>query len=223
MQLELDQSWAKALNHEINKEYYQNLMRFLKTEYIQNPDSIFPSQTDIFRAFNLCSIDNTKLVIIGQDPYPTRGYANGLSFSVNDSVSPLPRSLTNIFKELNESLSIEIPENGNLERWAKQGVLLLNNVLTVRESKPGSHENQGWEIFTDAVIYELCRRKSNLVFLLWGSKAKEKAKIAKRYKHLVLEAPHPSPLSAYKGFFGCNHFLLANQYLENYGISPIHW
>jgi uracil-DNA glycosylase len=218
-----EKSWTQALEKEFEKPYFKELMRVVDAEYESNPDAIFPSKNQVFRSFELCPIDDVKVVILGQDPYPTRGHAHGLCFSVEDSVRPLPKSLQNIFKEIEQDLGIVCPENGNLERWAKQGVLLLNTVLTVREGRPESHSKLGWEIFTDAVIKELAINREGVVYLLWGKKAEEKAKVVNSAANLVQTAPHPSPLSAYRGFFGCGHFRKANDYLALKGRKPIAW
>jgi uracil-DNA glycosylase len=192
-------------------------------EYSNFPDAIFPKKEDVFNAFNVCALSNVRVVILGQDPYPTRGHAHGLSFSVQEEVKPFPKSLKNIFKELERDLAIPFPENGNLLRWANQGVLLLNATLTVREGKPESHANKGWEKFTDFVLQKLMSERRNVVYLLWGSKAQSKADFINSNDNLVLKAPHPSPLSAHRGFFGCKHFSLANEYLKETGGEVIQW
>lgn len=218
-----EKSWTKALEKEFEKTYFKELMRVVDAEYESNPEVIFPAQNQIFRALELCPLPNVQVVILGQDPYPTRGHAHGLCFSVEDTVRPLPKSLQNVFKEIEQDLGLAYPENGNLERWAKQGVLLLNSVLTVQEGQPESHSKLGWEKFTDAIIKELAMHREGVVYLLWGKKAEEKAKVVNASANLVLTAPHPSPLSAYRGFLGCGHFSKANSYLEGLGRKPIAW
>ena len=213
--------WKVKLEEEFQKKYYQELTVFLDDAY--SNASVFPPIGLIFNAFDKCSLVDLKVVIIGQDPYPTKGHAHGLSFSVEEDVRPLPKSLQNIFKELNEDLQLEIPENGNLERWAKQGVLLLNNVLTVEEGKADSHAFKGWEKFTDAVLNLINKEKTNVVFLLWGKKAQEKGKLIDVNKHLILTSVHPSPLSVYRGFYGCKHFSKTNQFLRSKGLNEIEW
>ena len=192
----------------------------MKEEY--SKQSCFPPASEIFKAFNLCLFENTKVVILGQDPYHGIGQANGLCFSVNDNI-PLPPSLQNIFKELETDLAIQYPKHGNLESWAKQGVLLLNATLTVRSHHPGSHQNKGWEKFTDAVIEKLSSSKTGLVFMLWGNYAQKKANFVDSSRHLILKAAHPSPLSAHNGFLGCRHFSQCNAFLESKGLPPIDW
>jgi uracil-DNA glycosylase len=218
-----EKSWFQALEKEVEKHYFKELMSFLDNEYKEKPATIFPAQNEIFRALELCPLTNVQVVILGQDPYPTRGHAHGLCFSVEDSVRPFPKSLQNVFKEIEQDLGVPYPENGNLERWAKQGVLLLNTVLTVQEGQPESHSKIGWEKFTDAVIKQLALHQEGVVYLLWGKKAEEKAKVVNASRNLVLTAPHPSPLSAYRGFLGCGHFSKANSYLEGLGRKPIAW
>ena len=223
MQSSLPSSWSKVINEEFHKDYFIHLNETVTKFYAAETKCIFPPEELIFRAFDLCSFEKLKGVILGQDPYPTLGNANGLSFSVADSVKVLPKSLKNIFLEVQEDLKIEFSKNGNLERWAKQGVLLLNTVLTVEEGSPNSHKDIGWEQFTDAVIRKISTEKSNIVFLLWGTKAIAKKEIIACKKHLVLTAPHPSPLSAYRGFFGCKHFSQTNHYFRKLGITEINW
>jgi uracil-DNA glycosylase len=223
MKLELEKSWKERLKNEFSKPYFENLTLFLDNEYAKQEDAIFPSENSIFKAFNECKFDHVKVVIIGQDPYPTRGHANGLCFSVDEEVKPFPKSLVNIFKEIEFDLGIPFPLNGNLERWAKQGVLLLNSVLTVREGEAGSHAKKGWECFTDEVITQLNAKKQNVVYLLWGSKAHEKGSGIDISKNLVLKSVHPSPLSSYRGFFGCKHFSKTNEYLKSKNIDEIIW
>ena len=223
MQSRIPLSWSKMLNDEYKEDYFIHLNETVTKFYKAETKRIFPPEELIFRAFDLCSFEKLKVVILGQDPYPTFGNANGLSFSVADSVKVLPKSLKNIFLEVQEDLKIEFPENGNLERWANQGVLLLNTILTVQEGKPNSHKDIGWEKFTDAIIHKISTEKSQLVFLLWGTKAIAKKEIIDCNKHLVLTAPHPSPLSAYRGFLGCKHFSQTNQYFRKLGITEINW
>jgi uracil-DNA glycosylase len=218
-----EKSWFQALEKEVEKPYFKELMSFLDNEYKEKTATIFPAQNEIFRALELCPLTNVHVVVLGQDPYPTRGHAHGLCFSVEDSVRPFPKSLQNVFKEIEQDLGVPYPENGNLERWAKQGVLLLNTVLTVQEGQPESHSNLGWEKFTDAVIKQLALHQEGVVYLLWGKKAEEKAKVVNASLNLVLTAPHPSPLSAYRGFLGCGHFSKVNSYLDGIGRKPIAW
>ena len=223
MEINLQSDWKEHLHEEFKKTYFKNLMAFVDEEYSHFPDAIFPKKEDVFNAFNVCALSNVRVVILGQDPYPTRGHAHGLSFSVQEEVKPFPKSLKNIFKELERDLAIPFPENGNLLRWANQGVLLLNATLTVREGKPESHANKGWEKFTDFVLQKLMSERRNVVYLLWGSKAQSKADFINSNDNLVLKAPHPSPLSAHRGFFGCKHFSLANEYLKETGGEVIQW
>lgn len=215
----IEENWLKALREEFGKEYFMKLKAFLEEEKRQA--RLFPPGSLIFNAFNLTPFDRVKVVILGQDPYHGLGQAHGLCFSVPDGVKA-PPSLVNIFKEIHTDLGIPMPDKGNLSKWAEQGVLLLNATLTVRENQAGSHQNKGWEQFTDAVIKTLSDQKSGLVFLLWGNYAKNKASLIDASKHLVLMAPHPSPL-ARGGFFGCKHFSKTNEYLISQGKSPIDW
>jgi uracil-DNA glycosylase len=223
MEINLQSDWKEHLHEEFEKTYFKNLMAFVDEEYSNFPNAIFPKKEDVFNAFDVCELSNVRVVILGQDPYPTRGHAHGLSFSVQEDVKPFPKSLKNIFKELDRDLNIPFPENGNLLRWANQGVLLLNATLTVREGKPESHANKGWEKFTDFVLQKLMSERRNIVYLLWGSKAQSKADFINSNDNLVLKAPHPSPLSAHRGFFGCNHFSLTNEYLKETGGEVIQW
>ena len=216
-------SWKKVLSDEFEKPYFKALMQFVHSEYDRTPDAIFPSQELIFRAFELCPLSEVQVVILGQDPYPTKGHAHGLCFSVEDHVRPFPKSLNNIFKEIESDLGLPFPENGSLMRWANQGVLLLNTTLTVREGQAESHARKGWEQFTDAVITKLSQEREGVVYMLWGSKAQEKAKKLDEKTNLILQAPHPSPLSAYRGFFGCTHFSQANNYFIQKGRKGIEW
>ena len=220
MHVEIEASWKTHLEQEFDKEYFTKLTAFVRSEYSQQ--AVYPSGKCIFNAFNLCPFDQTKVVIIGQDPYHGEGQAHGLCFSVNDGVR-IPPSLVNIFKEIKSDLAIETPTTGNLTRWAKQGVLLLNATLTVRAHQAGSHQRKGWEEFTDAAIRALAEEKENLVFILWGSYAQKKGAFIDRNKHLVLTAVHPSPLSAYHGFYGNHHFSLTNNYLSTHNKEIINW
>lgn len=220
MEVKIDPSWKKLLNSEFEKEYFLNLAEYIKNEYSSN--TIYPAGPMIFNAFNQTPFDKVRVVILGQDPYHGPGQAHGLSFSVQDGVS-FPPSLKNIFKELKSDLDVELPETGNLTKWADQGVFLLNSVLTVRKSNPGSLAKKGWETFTDSVIKILSDKKDNLVFLLWGNYAISKENLIDEKRHLILKAPHPSPFSADRGFFGCKHFSKTNVYLSKNNISPIKW
>ncbi len=221
MQVKIHPSWQAQLENEFEKPYFQNLIAFVKEEYANH--RCFPKGSQIFSAFDFCPFDAVKVVIIGQDPYHGLGQANGLCFSVNDGIA-FPPSLINIFKEIEQDLAIPFPQSGNLERWAKQGILLLNATLTVRESEAGSHQNKGWEDFTDAVIQQISDQKENLVFLLWGGFAKKKGAKIDRSKHCVLETGHPSPLSANRGlWFGNKHFSKTNSFLSAKGKNTIQW
>ncbi|MCF2444171.1 uracil-DNA glycosylase [Dyadobacter sp. CY345] len=221
MDVKIEESWKKRLSAEFEKPYFGALTDFVKQEYTTK--QIFPPAKQIFNAFNHCTFDNCNVVILGQDPYHGFGQANGLCFSVNDGVR-MPPSLLNIFKEIKEDLGIDIPKSGNLERWADQGVLLLNATLTVEAGQAGSHQNKGWETFTNAVIKCLSDEKKDLVFMLWGKYAQDKGKIIDENKHHVLKAKHPSPMAAnYGGWFGCKHFSQANDYLSQRGLKPIIW
>ncbi len=216
----IDSSWQKILSDEFKKSYFLQLEKEVNEEY-QNA-ICYPPKESIFAAFNYCSFANLKVVIIGQDPYHGPGQANGLCFSVRDGV-PMPPSLKNIFKEIQSDLGKPFPKSGDLERWANQGVLLLNATLTVRASSPGSHQKKGWEEFTDAVIKEISDKKNNVVFLLWGEYAQKKGEIIDRSRHLVLMSAHPSPFSADRGFFGNKHFSKTNEYLKSKGLKEIDW
>ncbi len=221
MEVKIHPSWQKVLSGEFEKPYFHNLISFVKNEYAAK--RCFPKGSEIFAAFDHCHFDDVKVVIIGQDPYHGYGQANGLCFSVNDGIA-FPPSLINIFKEIQIDLNIPFPKTGNLERWADQGVLLLNATLTVRESEAGSHQNKGWETFTDAVIQKISDEKQHVVFLLWGGFAKKKGAKINRAKHHVLETGHPSPLSANRGlWFGNSHFSKTNEYLKSLGKQPINW
>ena len=220
MNEKIDESWRKMLDLEFEKPYFEELTQFVKEQYVKN--SCFPPGNKIFEAFNLCALEDLKVVIIGQDPYHGKGQANGLCFSVMDNIKQ-PPSLKNIFKELQSDLNKPIPTSGNLSSWARQGVLLLNSTLTVREGEAGSHQNKGWEQFTDAVINKVSIQKEHLVFLLWGKFAQSKIKLINLNKHKVLVAPHPSPLGAWRGWFGCKHFSKTNKYLKNKSLKEIVW
>lgn len=220
MDVKIEESWKAQLNPEFDKDYFVKLTEFVRNEY--RTKQIFPPAKLIFNAFEHTPFDKVKVVILGQDPYHNDGQAHGLSFSVPDSIQS-PPSLVNIYKEINRDLGIPIPRSGNLTRWADQGVLLLNATLTVQAHMAGSHQNRGWETFTDAAIRQLATEREDLVFLLWGSYAQKKAAFIDSNKHLVLKSVHPSPLSAHRGFIGCNHFSLTNKYLESKGIAPIQW
>lgn len=212
--------WDELLKDEFNKEYYLNLRKFLAKEYREH--TVYPDMYDIFNAFKLTSYNDTKVVIFGQDPYHEPNQAHGLAFSVQNGVR-IPSSLVNIYKELNSELGCYVPNNGNLTKWAKQGVMLLNNSLTVRASQANSHRNVGWEEFTDAVASLYNKRETPIIFMLWGNNAKEKMKIITNPNHIILTSVHPSPLSASRGFFGCNHFVTANKILEREGLGAIDW
>lgn len=216
----LGNDWDNILKDEWEKPYYKKLRAFLKSEY--SARTVYPDMNNIFNALRMCSFEDTKVVIIGQDPYHGEGQAHGLCFSVKEGVTP-PPSLKNIFKELNSDIGRPIDNNGNLEKWAKQGVLLLNAVLTVREGEPTSHKNIGWEIFTDRVIEELNKKEKPVVFLLWGAYAQKKCEKITNPIHHKLMSVHPSPLSASRGFFGCKHFSKTNQILEKNGFNQIKW
>jgi uracil-DNA glycosylase len=220
MDVKIESSWKGKLADEFNQEYFTALTAFVKSEY--QSQTIYPPGKEIFRAFDCCNFDQVKVVILGQDPYHGPAQANGLCFSVRNGVR-MPPSLVNIFKEIQADLGKPMPANGDLERWAEQGVLLLNATLTVRSGTPGSHQNKGWEVFTDAVIRKLSDTKEHLVFLLWGAYAQKKGEIIDRNKHLVLMSAHPSPFSADRGFFGCKHFSKANDYLKSKGLKEIDW
>jgi len=213
-------SWKEELQAEFNSQYFRDLKTFLVEEKKKN--IIFPSGKLIFNAFDLTPFDKVKVVLLGQDPYHNIGQAHGLCFSVNDGIA-FPKSLINIFQELKDDLNIAIPKSGNLEKWAKQGVLLLNATLTVRAHEAGSHQKRGWEEFTDAVIRAISEKHSDIVFLLWGNYAQAKIELIDTSKHFILKAAHPSPLSATRGFFGCKHFSKTNEFLIRNGKTPIDW
>lgn len=220
MDVKIAEPWKGKLENEFNKAYFQELVSFVKSEYSRY--KVYPKGKQIFSAFDHCNFDDLKVVIIGQDPYHGEGQANGLCFSVNEGVMK-PPSLVNIFKEIKNDLGIEIPETGNLERWADQGVLLLNATLTVKAQSPGSHQKKGWEIFTDAVIQTISDEKEGIVFLLWGAYAQRKGEKINASKHKILSSAHPSPFAANRGFFGNSHFSQTNAYLEQKGLKPIVW
>ena len=216
----IEESWKTALKEEFNSEYLKTLKAFLIEERSKN--IVYPPASKIFNAFNLTPLDKVKVVIIGQDPYHGAGQANGLCFSVSEGI-PQPPSLQNIFKEINSDLGFPIPKSGNLEPWAKQGVLLLNATLTVRANQAGSHQKMGWEYFTDAVIKYLSDKKIGLVFLLWGKFAQAKETLIDKTKHHILKAAHPSPFSVHSGFFGCKHFSKTNEFLKQQGLEEVDW
>lgn len=220
MNVQIESSWKIALAEEFNKPYFKDLSERVRSAYVSR--TVFPPPKFVFNAFSLCPFDAVKVVILGQDPYHGQGQAHGLSFSVPDGV-PTPPSLQNVYKEIEDDLGIVEPPTGNLERWAKQGILLLNATLTVEKGNAGSHQGLGWEQFTDAVIKKISDEKEHVVFMLWGKYAQEKGTVIDAHKHLVLKAAHPSPFSANHGFFGCKHFSKANAYLEEHGIEPIEW
>lgn len=220
MNVKMDEAWKSALSSEFEKPYFKSLAEFVKGQYANS--QVYPPPQKIFAAFDNCPIDEVKVVVLGQDPYHGTGQANGLSFSVSEEVN-IPPSLQNIYKEIEDDTGKKMPAHGNLTRWAKQGVLLLNATLTVEAGKPGSHQNKGWEEFTDAAIKYLANNKEYLVFLLWGAYAQKKGEFIDRHKHLVLESPHPSPFSADKGFFSCRHFSKTNAYLIMHDKEPIEW
>lgn len=220
MDVKIAPDWKELLHEEFEKPYFETLVGFVKREYATR--TVYPRGSNIFRAFDKCSLDNLKVVIVGQDPYHGPGQANGLCFSVNEGI-PFPPSLQNIFKEISDDLHVPEPTNGNLDRWAEQGVLLLNSVLTVRANLAASHAGQGWEQFTDAVIGAIARNRQGIVYMLWGSYAQRKCQIVDPTRNLVLRSAHPSPLSAYRGFFGSRHFSAANNYLTSLGKEPIAW
>ncbi len=218
--IKIEDSWKMVLIEEFNKPYFQNLTQFIKEEKAKK--NIYPPGSLIFNAFNSTPFDKVKIVILGQDPYHGAGQAHGLCFSVQKGIKP-PPSLVNIYKELHSDIGMPIPSHGCLQDWANQGVFLLNAILTVEAHKAASHQNKGWEIFTDSVIEKLSSQRENLVFMLWGNYAKNKINLIDTNKHLVLTAAHPSPFSAYNGFFGCKHFSKANQYLIENGQAPVDW
>ena len=218
--VQIEASWLEKLQSEFDKPYFEQLIQFVKTEYAQG--TCYPPGKLIFNAFNLCPLPKVKVVLIGQDPYHEPQQAHGLCFSVNDGV-PFPPSLRNIFQEIQTDLGKPVPQSGNLTRWAEQGVLLLNATLTVRAHMAASHQKRGWEEFTDAIIRKVNEQDRPVVYMLWGRPAQMKKSMLNNPKHLILEAPHPSPLSAYRGFFGCKHFSKANEFLMQNGLAPIDW
>ena len=220
MNVRIDESWRERLQSEFDAPYFAQLTDFVRHEYATT--RVYPPGSQMFAAFDACPFDKVKVVILGQDPYHEPGQAHGLCFSVNDGV-PFPPSLQNIFKEIHDDIGTPVPMSGDLTRWANQGVLLLNATLTVRAHQAGSHQNKGWEQFTDAVIHRLAQERENLVFILWGAYAQRKGEFIDRSRHLVLQSPHPSPLSAHRGFFGNRHFSRINEYLTAHGIEPILW
>ena len=213
-------NWTPWLKEEWQQPYFRKLAQFIHEEY--ETKAIYPPKQQVFSAFENCDINDVKIVILGQDPYHQKGQAHGMCFSVNPGV-PIPPSLQNIYRELQNDLGCFIPDNGYLMPWAEQGVFLLNTVLSVQDSRPRSHAGKGWEIFTDHAIARINAKEEPVVFLLWGRDARNKAQMLDHSKHLVLEAPHPSPLSAYNGFFGCRHFSKANDFLVHKGLTPINW
>lgn len=220
MDVKIEPVWKEKLRDEFDLDYFKNLIEFVRSEYVSH--TVYPPGREIFAAFDSCSFDDVRVVIIGQDPYHGPGQANGLCFSVREGVR-MPPSLQNIFKEIQRDLNKPFPPHGDLRRWAEQGVLLLNATLTVRASEAGSHQNKGWEMFTDAVIRKLSDEKENLVFLLWGAYAQKKGEIIDRSKHLVLMSAHPSPFSADRGFFGNQHFSKTNEFLQSKGLKTVDW
>lgn len=220
MNVKIEDSWKEQLSEEFQKPYFATLAEFVRKEYTER--KIYPPAKLIFNAFDRCKFEDVKVVILGQDPYHGPGQAHGLCFSVNDGIQ-YPPSLQNIFKEISSDIQVPIPSSGNLERWADQGVLLLNATLTVRASQAGSHQKKGWETFTDAVIKTVSENQEGVVFILWGSYAQKKSVMIDSSKHLILKSVHPSPLSAYRGFFGCKHFSKTNEYLISKDKAPIQW
>ena len=220
MDVQIESSWKEVLQDEFEKPYFSELVEFVRQEY--STGTVYPPGKLIFNAFSHCPFDKVRVVILGQDPYHGPGQAHGLCFSVPEGVTK-PPSLRNIFEEIKRETGTPVPSSGNLERWADQGVLLLNATLTVRANSAGSHQNKGWEIFTDSVVRLISDRKQGIVFLLWGSYAQRKGEIIDSFRHLVLKAAHPSPFAAHKGFFGCNHFLETNEYLVRNGSEKVIW
>ena len=218
---EISGDWLPVLQEEFRKPYYKQLYEFVKSEY--STRTIYPPAGDIFNALHLTPLKDVRVVILGQDPYHGEHQAHGLCFSVLPDQPDIPPSLVNIFRELHDDLGCRMPDNGCLVHWAGQGVLLLNTVLTVRAHQPASHQNKGWEQFTDAIIHAVSEQDRPIVFMLWGSQAQTKAPMLRNPKHLILRAPHPSPLSAYRGFFGCGHFSKCNEFLVQHGAAPIDW
>lgn len=223
MDVRIETSWNEILRSEFEKDYFLELVSKVKKNYLNNPGKIFPKGNEIFRAFDLCPYNEVKVVILGQDPYPTKGHAHGLCFSVNKSIKSLPKSLINIFKEIDSDIGGTNLKNGDLTNWSKQGVFLLNTILTVEEGRPESHKGMGWEIFTDQVIHQISQGRRDIVFMLWGAKAINKKQLIDSQRHLILESVHPSPLSAYRGFFGNKHFSKTNTFLIERNKTPIVW
>lgn len=219
--VQIESSWQDALAEEFSKPYFEQIVSFLKAEKAAGK-TIYPKGTDIFNAFNYTPFDTVKVVIIGQDPYHNPNQANGLCFSVSEGVPP-PPSLVNIYKEIKDDLGLPVPATGDLSKWARQGVMLLNATLTVEAHKPNSHSDIGWQLFTDAVIRKIAEEKKHVVFLLWGKFAQGKAALINTEHHLILKAAHPSPFSAYNGFFGCKHFSKANEFLHANKLQTIDW
>lgn len=217
----IQNDWLDSLKPEFSKPYYKNLFQFVQKEYSNTV--IYPPAEDIFNAFHFTPLSQVKVLLLGQDPYHNEHQAHGLSFSVLPEQKDIPPSLQNIYQELHDELECEIPNNGYLKKWAEQGVLLLNTVLTVRAHQANSHQGKGWELFTDAVIEAVNAQDRPIVYFLWGRPAQSKLPMLTNPKHLILKAPHPSPLSAYRGFFGCNHFIQANEFLKANGVEPIDW
>lgn len=226
MSVKLPPAWKELLAPEFEKPYFRDVTEFVRAEYTAAANGsgmpIYPAAKNIFRAFDKCGLDELKVVVIGQDPYHGPGQANGLCFSVNEGV-PFPPSLRNIFKEIHDDLGVSVPSTGDLDRWAEQGVLLMNASLTVREGQPNSHSDKGWQTFTDAVVEALNDTKQRVVYILWGAFAQRKGERLDDTHNLILKAAHPSPLSAHNGFFGCRHFSKANEYLAQTGKTPIRW
>lgn len=220
MDVRMEESWKTQLKNEFDQQYFHNLVNFVRSEYTTT--AVYPAGNQIFRAFDLSPFDSTKVVILGQDPYHEPRQAHGLCFSVDKGIQ-FPPSLQNIYKEIRDDIGTVVSSQGDLSDWARQGVLLLNATLTVRAHQAGSHQNRGWEQFTDAVIHRLAEQRENIVFILWGSYAQRKGAFIDQRKHLVLQSPHPSPLSAHRGFFGNKHFSTANRYLQEHGMTPIVW
>ncbi len=220
MNVRMEESWKAQLQSEFEQDYFYNLVNFVRSEYATT--TVYPAGSQIFRAFDLSPFDSTKVVILGQDPYHEPHQAHGLCFSVDKGVQ-FPPSLQNIYKEIHDDIGTVVSSQGDLSDWARQGVLLLNATLTVRAHQAGSHQNKGWEQFTDAVIHRLAEQREHIVFILWGAYAQRKGAFINKSKHLVLQSPHPSPLSAHRGFFGNRHFSTANRYLQEHGMSPIVW
>jgi uracil-DNA glycosylase len=217
----ISNDWLQAVGDEFKKPYYRSLYQFVKEEY--STHVVYPPADDIFNALHLTPLHEVKVLILGQDPYHNEHQAHGLSFSVLPDQREIPPSLQNIYKELQDDLGCALPNNGYLEKWAKQGVLLLNTVLTVRAHQANSHQGRGWEQFTDAIIQAVNEQDRPIVYMLWGRPAQMKASMLDNPNHLILKAPHPSPLSAYRGFFGCRHFSQANEFLKKHGVEPIDW